>query len=83
MQKQFPMTSVPNLQGYPENGFPVSAYYGVDSTLAVMGTNSASSATGGASALVQQLDPSAKFRQLAIVLLCVVGAYVLWHFFTK
>lgn len=83
MQSNFPMTSVPNLQGYPETGYPVAAYYGVDTTLAQVNSMNGSSGSSGNGSLVQQLDPGSKFRTLAVVLLAVVGAYALWHFYMK
>lgn len=84
MTPKFPMSSVPNLQGYPENGYPVSAYYGVDSTL--MGVNSMSpsgSATGGTASLMPAPTSPHQFRDLVIAFVLVIGAVMLWHYYMK
>jgi hypothetical protein len=84
MTPKFPVSSVPNLQAYPENGFPVSAYYGIDSTLAgVNGMSPSSSATGGTASLMPQPATPNQFRDLVIVFGLVIGAVVLWHYYMK
>lgn len=84
MRPQFPMTSVPNLQGFPENGYPVSAYYGVDSSLATVNQQSPSgSASGGSASLMPGPTSPNQFRDLVIAFSLVIGAVVLWHYYMK
>lgn len=87
MMKQYPMASVPNLQSYPENGYPVQAFYGVESSLPTLQQNSPSinaAVSSGSTALSQAvLGPVDKYRQLITVFLLVVAGYALWHFYTR
>ena len=82
------MTTVPNLQGFPENGYPVSAYYGIDSTLATMTSMSpgASATSGGKKSDSLMPAPAlgpGNYRSVIIAFLLVIGAVALWHFYMK
>ena len=79
MKPSFPTDRVPNLQSFPENGYPIEAYYGVDSSLPTMqvGTASSSSKTG----IVN--SPTDRKRLAFVVLFLVVGAYAMFHFYNK
>jgi hypothetical protein len=84
MRPNFPMTTVPNLQGFPENGYPVAAYYGVDSSLATVNQASPSGrATGGNASLMPGPASPNQFRDLVIAFFLVIGAVVLWHYYMK
>ena len=80
MQRQYPMTQVSLLGGYPENGFPASGFYGVDSTLATMQNNTASS--GNSSASPAQVEMP-NMRTLVVAFLAIVGSVALWHFYMR
>lgn len=78
MVKQYPMTRVGPLQGFPEDGYPMSAYYGINASLAEQTDNTASaSATGGKSGSI--LPGNGSIRTLIVAFLAVVGAVALWH----
>jgi hypothetical protein len=84
VKMNLPMTVVPNLQGFPENGYPVSAYYGIDSTLQQINTytGSGNAASGNDSLMPKPTSPY-KYRTLITAFLIVVGAVVLWHYYMK
>lgn len=79
MMKSFPMDRVPNLQSFPENGFPISAYYGVDSTIPDIQANSASSGDKNKSSL----PPTDKKRLLITIVVIVLATYALFHWYNK
>lgn len=88
MLRQYPMTTVPNLQGFPENGYPVSAYYGIDSTLASMSAQSpgGTATSGGKKSDSLMPNPSlgpGNYRTVIVAFLLIVGAVTLWHFYMK
>jgi len=83
MMKNFPQTNVPNTQAFPDNAYPASAYYGINSTLTATNQFGASS-----SAVAPQGDTSLMPAQvssggLVVAFLLVIGAVVLWHYFYK
>ena len=74
------MSTVPNLQGFPEAGYPASSFYGIDSTLASV--NSMSPSSGSLSVLASpQSQPN--MRTIVVSLVIVVGAVFLWHAYMK
>lgn len=83
MLAQYPMSSVPNLQGFPEAGYPASSFYGIDSTLAGMNAMSASSGAAGSLSALAQPAMQPNMRTLVVALLAVVGAVALWHMYMK
>ena len=83
MLAQYPMSTVPNLQGFPEAGYPASSFYGIDSTLAAMNSMSASSGASGSLSALNQPAVQPNMRTLIVSLLAVVGAVFLWHVYMK
>lgn len=80
MLKNYPMTSAPNTQSYPEMGYPASGYYGIDSSLQEQRAFTASgSSPVGLTALQDQAQP----RTLIVVIALVVLAGLAWHFYYK
>jgi hypothetical protein len=83
MMFNVPMTQVPNTQSFPDNAYPASAYYGVNSTLASFDQ------FGGSASAVQGEGPSSlmpaqtRYGGLVTAFLVVIGAVVLWHFYYK
>lgn len=80
MIKNFPMTSAPNTQSYPEMGFPASAYYGIDASLQ---EQRAFTASGSQQSGLTAIQNGATPRTLVVVVLIVLGAGLLWHFYYR
>lgn len=78
-----PMTQVPNTQGYPDLGYPASAYYGINSTLANFDTFSASSSAVSGEGPTSLMPTQTRFSGLVVAFLIAIGAVVLWHVFYK
>ena len=79
-----PFTSVPNTQSFPDNAYPASAYYGINSTLAAFNTGGASGGVGGDNGGSNSLMPAQMNTQgLVIAFLLVIGAVVAWHLYYK
>jgi hypothetical protein len=82
MTPQYPMSTVPNLQGFPEAGYPASAFYGINSTLAAMngmGASSSATASGGNLSVLAEPVQQPTMRTLVVALTLVVGGVFLWH----
>lgn len=82
MQKVVPMDRVPNMQAFPESGYPVAAYYGVDTTLANMQAGSASAHSAGATA-PSAMAPHQRVRLLLTILGFIFIAYFIFHWYNK
>jgi len=82
MQKVVPMDRVPNMQSFPESGYPVAAYYGVDTTLTSMQAGTASSGTAGSTAPSAML-PAHRVRLLCTILGFIFIAYMIFHWYNK
>jgi hypothetical protein len=78
MQAQLPMDRVPALQSFPEMGFPIAAYYGIDSSLATMQQNSASSSTP-----LGNMTSGSTTQVVFTVLGVVLVGYILFHVYQK
>lgn len=83
MFKQFPVTQVPNTQGFPDNAYPASAYYGINSTLASFDTFSASSSAVNGEGPNSLMPAQGKTSGLVVAFLIVLGAVVVWHVYYK
>lgn len=86
MLLQVPTSQVPNTQSFPDNAYPASAYYGINSTLANFDTftASASAAGNGISGGNTSLMPAqTRTSSLMVVFLVVIGAAIAWHFYYK
>jgi hypothetical protein len=80
MLAQYPMSTVPNLQGFPEAGYPASSFYGIDSTLA--GINAMGASSGSLSTLNAPAQQP-NMRTLVVALVIVVASVWLWHAYMK
>lgn len=78
-----PMTQVPNTQGFPDNAYPASAYYGINSTLTNFDTFSASSSAVNGATNTSLMPTQTRTSGLVVAFLVVLAAVVLWHFFYK
>lgn len=83
MLAQYPMSTVPNMQGFPEAGYPASSFYGIDSTLAALNSMSASSGSQGSLSALNQPTTQPNFRTLIVALLIIVGSIALWHMYMR
>lgn len=79
MQRTFPMDRVPNLQSFPESGYPVAAYYGVDSTLNDIQGGSASKGDKATAAM----SPGERNRMVLTILTIIFIGYSLFHWYNK
>lgn len=82
MQKVLPMSRVPNMQAFPESGYPVAAYYGVDTTLANMQAGSASANSAGSTA-PSAMSNQQKIRLLLTILAFIFVGYFIFHWYNK
>lgn len=89
MMKNYAVTSVPNTQSFPDNAYPASAYYGINSTLADMTSmsasgNAGSTPTGAQSGATASLMPyQTNIRGLILVFVIVLAVIALWHWYYK
>lgn len=79
MQKVYPTDRVPNMQAFPESGYPIAAYYGVDTTLADIQANTPSSGALQAAAM----KPSEKTRMVFTILGIIFVSYAVFHWYNK
>lgn len=83
MMLNFPVTSVPNTQAFPDNAYPASAYYGINSTLADTSSFSASSSATNADGTLSLMPSQSNYSGLVVAFLVAIAAIVLWHFYYK
>jgi len=78
-----PMSQVPNTQGFPDNAYPASAYYGINSTLTNFDTFSASASAVNGEGATSLMPAQTRTSGLVVAFVVVLAALVLWHFFYK
>ena len=78
-----PMTQVPNTQGFPDNGYPASSYYGINSTLTNFDTFSASASAVGGDGNTSLMPAQTRHGGLVAAFVIVLLAVVLWHMYYK
>lgn len=78
-----PQTQVPNTQGFPDNAFPASAYYGINSTLTNFDTFTASASGVNGQGNTSLMPSQVRTSGLVTAFLIVIAAIILWHFFYK
>lgn len=83
MMKNFPVTSVPNTQSYPDNAYPASAYYGINSTLTSFDTFSGSSSAVNGEGNTSLMPSQVNTRGLVVAFLVVIAVVFLWHYYYK
>jgi len=83
MQFQFPTSSVPNTQSFPDNAYPASAYYGINSTLTAFDTFGASAGAANSSGSTSLMPAQTKMSGLMTAFIVVILAVVAWHFYYK
>lgn len=83
MMKNFPVTSVPNTQSFPDNAYPASGYYGINSTLSSMDSMSASSSALNGDATGSLMPSQANWQGIVVAFILVIGAVFAWHMYYK
>lgn len=83
MQFQFPTSSVPNVQAYPNNAYPASGYYGINSSLEAFDTFGASAGAANASGSTSLMPSQTHISGLMTAFVIVIIAVVAWHFYYK
>lgn len=83
MMANFPVTSVANTQSFPDNAYPASAYYGINSTLADTTAFSASSSATNADGTMSLMPSQTNVSGLVIAFLVAIAAIVLWHYYYR
>jgi hypothetical protein len=83
MMLNYPVTSVPNSQAFPDNAFPASAYYGINSTLADTTAFSPSSSATNADGTMSLMPSQMNMSGLVIAFLIGIGVLGLWHYYYK
>jgi hypothetical protein len=78
MMTSFPTDRVPSLQSFPENGFPIAAYFGVPSDIPSLQQGSGSSP----SASTTPSSPN-NMRLLVILIVFILIAYIGFHLYNR
>lgn len=79
----FPLTQVPNTQGYPDNAYPASAYYGINSTLTAFDTFGGSASAVNGEGPTSLMPAQSNLSGLVVAFLAVLGALFVWHMYYK
>jgi hypothetical protein len=81
-----PTTQVPNTQSFPDNAYPASSYYGINSTLANFDTFTASASAAGngiAGSNTSLMPTQTHMPGLMVAFVIVIAAAFAWHFYYK
>lgn len=76
-------TQVPNTQAFPDNAYPASAYYGINSSLTNFDTFGASASAVSGATNTSLMPSQTRTSGLVVAFLVVLGAVALWHFYYK